>query len=69
MSTGLCGFCTGVTVPWTCPMIISGIITTNSLMGGVVQLIQIIVTTALWYVFMKVACKAADSKKNEVIES
>lgn len=31
-------------------------------MGGVVQLIQIVVTTALWYVFMKVACKAADEK-------
>lgn len=69
MSTGLCGFCTGVTVPWTCPMIISGIITTNSLMGGVVQLIQIIATTALWYVFMKVACKAADSKNSEIAQS
>ena len=63
MSTGLCGFCTGVSVPWTCPMILSGIITTNSIMGGVVQLIQIVVTTALWYVFMKVACKAEDEKK------
>lgn len=62
MATGLCGYCTGVSVPWTCPMILSGIITTNSLMGGVVQLVQIVVTTALWYIFMKIACKAEDEK-------
>lgn len=62
MATGLCGYCTGVSVPWTCPMILSGIITTNSIMGGVVQIIQIVVTVALWYVFMKVACKSADEK-------
>lgn len=66
MTTGLCGFCTGVSVPWTCPMILSGIITTNSIMGGVVQLIQIIVTTALWYVFMKAAFKIEDEKKKSL---
>lgn len=62
MSTGLCGFCTGVSVPWTCPMILSGIITTNSIMGGVVQLIQIVVTTALWYIFMRAVIKDQDKK-------
>lgn len=67
MATGLCGYCTGVSVPWTCPMIISGMITTNSIMGGVVQLVQIVVTTALWYVFMKVAIKAEDQKKQDLV--
>lgn len=67
MATGLCGYCTGVSVPWTCPMIISGMITTNSIMGGVVQLVQIVVTTALWYVFMKVAIKAEDQKKKDLV--
>lgn len=68
MATGLCGYCTGVSVPWTCPMILSGIITTNSIMGGVIQLIQIVVTTALWYIFMKAAIKDQD-KKNAIKES
>ncbi len=67
MATGLCGYCTGVSVPWTCPMILSGIITTNSIMGGVVQIVQIVVTTALWYIFMKAAIKDQD-KKNAVKE-
>ena len=62
MATGLCGYCTGVSVPWTCPLILSGIITTNSLMGGVVQIVQIVVTTALWYIFMKAAIKDQDKK-------
>ncbi len=38
-------------------MILSGIITTNSLMGGVVQLITIVALTALWYVFLKMLYK------------
>ena len=63
MAAGLCPYCTGTSVPWTCPEIISGIITTNSVMGGVVQLVQIGVLTVLWYVFMKAAYKA-DLEKN-----
>lgn len=57
MYTGICPPCTGVSVPWTTPMILSGIITTNSLMGGVVQLITIVALTALWYVFLKMLYK------------
>lgn len=53
MYLGLCPLCTGVSVPWTTPMVLSGIITTNSLMGGVVQLITIGVLTGMWYVFLK----------------
>lgn len=57
MAVGLCPLCTGVSVPWTCPMILSGVITTNSIAGGIVQLVTIVVLTVLWYVFLKAAYK------------
>lgn len=55
MFFGLCPLCTGVSVPWTTPMLLSGVITTNSIAGGIVQLVTIAVLTLLWYVFMKAA--------------
>lgn len=61
MYTGLCPLCTGVSVPWTTPMILSGIITTNSLMGGVVQIITIAALTVLWYIFLKILYKQEDN--------
>lgn len=65
MYAGLCPLCTGVSVPWTTPMILSGIITTNSLMGGVVQIITIGVLTVLWYVFLKILYKQEEGSENE----
>lgn len=44
---------TGVSVPWTVPVIINGIMATNSFMGGVLQLIDMALIGVIWFPFLK----------------
>lgn len=44
---------TGVTIPWTTPPVISGILATNSIMGGVLQIVLLILGTLLFIPFVK----------------
>lgn len=53
MSTGLVPPTTGVAVPWTTPVFISGMLATNSFMGGVLQLVQMFVVGLVWFPFLK----------------
>ena len=43
---------TGVAVPWTMPLGISGTLATNSIMGGIIQIIGLIVMILLWIPFI-----------------
>lgn len=63
MATHLVPLCTGVSIPWTTPMILSGIITTNSIMGGVLQIVIILVLTVLWYIFLKISYRIEEAKE------
>ena len=58
MASGLVPAPTGVTVPWTVPLFFSGMIATNSLMGGLLQLIDVAIVGVMWYPFLKVVDKA-----------
>lgn len=58
MVSGLFPVPTGVSVPWTVPIFISGILATSSIMGGVLQLIDVVIVGAIWYPFLKVIDKA-----------
>ncbi|MCI8701266.1 MAG: PTS cellobiose transporter subunit IIC [Turicibacter sp.] len=53
MATGLVPPTTGVAVPWTTPVFISGTLATNSVMGGLLQLVQMIVVGIVWFPFLK----------------
>lgn len=53
MASGLVPLTTGVTVPWTTPIFISGMLATNSLMGGVIQLVELAVVFVCWLPFLK----------------
>lgn len=53
MSTGLVPPPTGVAVPWTVPMFISGMMATNSLAGGLLQLVNFLIILAVWFPFLK----------------
>lgn len=53
MSTGIVPMTTGVAVPWTVPVFISGMLATNSIMGGVLQLAQMAVVALIWFPFLK----------------
>ncbi|MEG0158868.1 MAG: oligo-beta-mannoside permease IIC protein, partial [Carnobacterium sp.] len=44
---------TGVSVPWTVPIFINGILATNSILGGVLQLVDIAIVGVLWFPFLK----------------
>ena len=53
---GIVPKCTGLAqVPWTTPLLISGYLATNSIMGAVLQLVCVIVVVLIWLPFVKVA--------------
>lgn len=65
MATGLVPLTTGVSVPWTTPVFISGMLATNSLRGGLLQLVQMVVVGVIWFPFLKVWDKKNVKEENE----
>lgn len=53
MSFGLVAKATGVLIPWTTPCFISGTLATNSISGGILQIILIVITGAIYYPFIR----------------
>lgn len=53
MSIGLVPPPTGVAVPWTVPIFINGIMATNSLAGGLLQLVNFAIVLIIWFPFLK----------------
>lgn len=53
MATGIVPLTTGVSVPWTVPVFISGILATNSIRGGLLQLVQMAIVGVIWFPFLK----------------
>lgn len=48
---------TGVAVPWTVPIFFSGVLATNSVLGGVLQLVNLGIVSAIWFPFVKLLDK------------
>lgn len=63
MSIGVLPYTTGVEVPWTTPVLINGFISTNSIMGSLVQLAQMVIVGIVWFPFLK-----AMDKRNITLE-
>lgn len=59
MAIGLAPIPTGVIVPWTVPIFFSGALATNSIMGGVLQIINFFIVFIIWLPFLKVLDKKA----------
>ena len=51
---GIIPYCTGVALPITTPMILAGMLSTNSITGGLLQLILIPLLAAMWYLFLSI---------------
>ncbi len=74
MKSGFCPLTTGADIPWTTPPIISGYLTTGSIMGSVVQLINLAVGVLIYLPFVKVYDKQllleentrAEEEKNNI---
>ena len=65
MKTGLVPPPTGVTVPWTVPIFINGIMATNSLAGGLLQLVNLAIVFVIWFPFLKIIDRVNVKKEQE----
>ncbi|MGM9985936.1 MAG: PTS cellobiose transporter subunit IIC [Bacillaceae bacterium] len=63
MSIGLVPPPTGVTVPWTVPIGISGYLATNSLWGSALQFVNFFIVLAIWLPFLKIIDRANMQKE------
>lgn len=54
MAAGIVPAPTGVSVPWTVPIIASGILATNSWLGGALQVLDFIIVGLIWYPFLRI---------------
>lgn len=57
-----------VQLPWTTPVILSGFLVTNSWRGAVLQLVQLVVVTALFLPFIKAADKKMYEQEKDSVE-
>lgn len=53
MAAGIVPPPTGVSVPWTVPIIFSGVLATNSWLGGALQVIDFLIVGLIWYPFLR----------------
>ncbi|MBD3108278.1 PTS cellobiose transporter subunit IIC [Bacillus sp. AGMB 02131] len=65
MSIGLVPPPTGVTVPWTVPIGLSGYLATNSIMGTLLQLVNFCIVFFIWFPFLKVIDRMNMKKEQE----
>lgn len=61
MAAGIVPAPTGVSVPWTVPIFFSGMLATNSVLGGLLQLVDMVIVGFIWYPFLRVLDKEKDS--------
>jgi len=54
MAAGIVPAPTGVSVPWTVPIVASGILVTNSWLGGALQVLDFIIVGLIWYPFLRI---------------
>ncbi|MCI1136772.1 PTS cellobiose transporter subunit IIC [Enterococcus gallinarum] len=54
MAAGLVPAPTGVSVPWIVPVIASGVLATNSWLGGLLQVIDVVLVGMIWYPFLRI---------------
>lgn len=61
MAAGIVPAPTGVSVPWTVPVFFSGMLATNSILGGLLQLIDMLIVGVIWYPFLRILDKEKES--------
>ncbi|PLT28812.1 PTS cellobiose transporter subunit IIC [Peribacillus deserti] len=65
MSSGIVPPPTGVTVPWTVPIFINGMMATNSIAGGLLQLVNMAIVFVIWFPFLKVIDRVNVKKEQD----
>lgn len=64
MWSGLVPLTTGVAVPWTTPVLLSGMLATNSWQGAVLQLVQMLAVGIIWFPFLKILDRKLFKEEN-----
>lgn len=67
MSIGLVPAPVGVDVPWTVPIFFSGILATNSIAGGILQLVNLLIVLIIWTPFIIMLDRKYSSAEQGVI--
>ncbi len=67
MWAGLVPYTTGAIVPWTVPVVLSGFLATNSIMGSILQIVQMIAMFFLWLPFVLVAGRVDQKQSEELL--
>lgn len=65
MAAGIVPAPTGVSVPWTVPIIINGILATNSWLGGALQVVDFFIVLIIWYPFLKLVDRTNIARESE----
>ena len=60
MAAGIVPAPTGVSVPWTVPIIASGVLATNSWLGGLLHVIDFLIVGMIWLPFLRALDKQPD---------
>lgn len=69
MALGIVPVPTGVTVPWTVPIFFSGSLATNSILGGVIQIVNFFIVFIIWLPFLKILDRQAlQAEKNPNVD-
>lgn len=64
-ATGIVPKTTGVTVPWTVPIGVSGYLATNSWLGSALQIVNFFIVFAIWFPFLKIIDRVNIQKEKE----
>lgn len=65
MAIGLVPPPTGVAVPWTVPVFFNGILATNSLTGGILQIVNFVIVMIIWLPFLIIIDRQYYEKEKE----
>lgn len=65
MAAGIVPAPTGVAVPWTVPIVINGILATNSWLGGALQVVDFFIVLIIWYPFLKLVDRTNIARESE----
>ncbi|WP_409293777.1 PTS cellobiose transporter subunit IIC [Peribacillus sp. SCS-26] len=68
MASGIVPPPTGVTVPWTVPVFINGMMATNSIAGGLLQLVNMAIVFVIWFPFLKIIDRVNMKKEQEELD-
>ena len=63
-ASGIVPLTTGAQVPWTMPAVISGFLATNSIMGSLLQIVQMIAVGLIYLPFLMMIDKIKEDLKN-----